>query len=175
MEHWFDRLTRRKLMQTGAYATGALLVPASARASKSEPCYKDCFDTARKAWKDKEADCIRTHKLKQGRVYLGLLAGGGPAVLAAFLVANESLDCLATGDVAFVGAIAACKMPECGDREHYPGGNAPVAVCADPGYIPCGPTPAECCDSTYSECCQCRSGPVCCRLGVSCSCCGSGG
>jgi hypothetical protein len=182
MEHWFDRLThphtRRTMVKSSALAGAALLLPgirpSAVRASTSEPCFKTCRQIAKTDWKANEDACIRDHKLKQGRVYLSLLIGGGPAVLTAFIVANEGLSCLNGSDMAFVSEMQQCRQPQCGDPGKYPGGNAPVAICRDPGWVPCGPDPIGCCDSSNAECCQCSNGDlVCCRLGANCSCCGS--
>jgi hypothetical protein len=183
MDHWFDRLsqphTRRVTIKAAALAGAATLFPLGrlqvAAANQQEPCYKPCLDIARQQWKDDNKACDKRWRLGQFGAYVSLIGGLGPGALLSLITSGRGLSCTSTSELAWHQAVAECLKPQCGDPGLYPGGNAPVAICRDKGYVPCGPDPIDCCDSTNAECCQCKTKLICCRLGANCSCCGSSG
>lgn len=186
MEHWLDRLakrqTRRATLKAAGVAGATLVLPlgrlTSASASSKEPCFLDCLLEGNTQWLKDNAACEQYYSPRSAASYVDILGGVVYGTVMLSLLAGKRVSCRAAANAAWHKAVIECRRPQCGDRAKYPGGNAPVAVCTGygPGYIPCGPTPQDCCDGANAECCQCKSGKlICCRLGAECSCCGSGG
>ncbi len=176
MEHWFDHLaephTRRTSLKAAALAGAALVLPvgrlSSAWAAHPYPCTFSCIEEATAQWRQAGDTCDRATGVRLGGAYIATLAGALPGAVLAVVALGRGLSCLSTAELAYHRDVHLCFDPECSDPAKYPGGNPPAIVCKDPGYVPCGPSPQDCCNSANAECQQCPGKLVCCRKGSNC-------
>jgi hypothetical protein len=173
MAHWFDQLaqpqTRRTAVKSAALAGAALLLPigrtSSALATVEEPCYVDCLKEAKAVFDVDDAACAKQF----GAASYAEIAPGVGGLLKS-LRRERWLGCRAVASCRWHQTIIDCRFkPECGDREKYPGGNAPATRPPDggcgEGYVLCD---GYCCGTAYAFCQGCNGKGICCRINGNC-------